>query len=136
VFPDTSQFVEGEKQLGRYTISIARYTGTQWSGTIPPLDVVTTNRRMFLRPQGRKKLEPASIPGNYIKKTLELEMSGQHGMVIGLKTGHMIYILIGVEHRAQLIDDIHKMKIKAKVHFDPKIVEADIQRLITFINQL
>jgi hypothetical protein len=137
VIPEASLFVEGERLLGRYTVSIGRYSNARWTPTPPPLHVVITNRRLFMRPQVRKNYTPASIPSNYIAKTQEMELGDHNGLMIALTTGHQIYIILSKEDRYRLMDDLSAMKAKpTRIQFDHGIIEQDIQRLIDFINRI
>lgn len=138
MFPEADLFVEGERQLGRYTVRIARYSSTgDWSPTIPPLDVLVTNRRLFLRPQVRKAYPPASIPKSYIRHIKWVDLGPRPGLVMRLKTEHLIYMFIDKEQGENLIDDISAMRAPVpRFHFDNSVVERDIQRLIDFINSL
>lgn len=137
VFPEAELFVEGERQLGRYSVTIARHNASGWSPTIPTLNALVTNRRLFLRPEVRKKYPPASIPAAYITKVSEVTLGDRNGLVIGLKTGHQIYIFISKQYSLRFIDDINAMQaLPTRIRFDDKLVQQDIQRLINFINNL
>lgn len=138
MFPEADLFVEGERQLGRYTVRIARYTSTgDWSPTIPPLEVVVTNRRLFLRPQVRKSYPPASIPKTYIRHIKWVDLGPRPGLCMSLKTDHLIYMFIDKDHGEHMIEDISAMRAPTpRFHFDKKIIERDIQRLIDFIDSL
>ena len=135
--PEAELFVEGERKLGLYTVRIARYRTTGWSPTIPPLEMMVTNRRLFLRPEVRKKYPPASIPRSYIKSVREVDLDAMHGLAISLTTGHNIYIYIDKENADRIVEDIEAMKLPPpNFQFDAKIVESDIQRIIDFINRM
>ena len=134
---DTTMFVEGERQLGQHTVRIARHSEAGWSPTIPPLEITVTNRRLFIRPQVRKAYQPASIPKDYVTHVREVELGMLHGLAISLKTGHTLYNFIDKEHGDKLMEDIRAMLLPTPhFKFDEKVVEADIQRLIDFINRM
>lgn len=137
VFPDPDLLIEGERLLGLYTVSIARFANSRWSPTVPPLQVAVTNRRLLLRPQVRKSYPPASIPSTFITKVRDLELDGHYALIVSLTTGHQLYIFIGKEHRIKMMDDLNAMQIPPpRFHFDHNVVSQDIQRLIEFFNKL
>jgi hypothetical protein len=132
----TELFVDGERQLGYYTIEIIRRVGNGWNPTVPPLHAVVSNYRLILKPQVRKAYTPASIPSNYFSNVNSIEIGRHKGIQVSLSTGHDLYIMVSQRDSENMVDDIRTMLEPAPdFHFDDKIAQADIKRLIDFFNK-
>lgn len=131
-------FIEGERKLGFYQIEIARKTDSGWSPTIPALYALVSNYRLILSPQSRKHHDPASIPGNYITQIETVDMGRKRGIVLDLKTGDRINMFVfGRDGNEHFLEDVRAMKSpKPKFHYDDRVARQDIERLVSFLNQL
>jgi hypothetical protein len=126
-------FVDGEQQLGRYQVSIARQRGDVWVATVPPLYVMATNYRLILWPQTLKPYTPASIPCTYILEVRHVDMAQRSGLMLWLKTGHRIYMLAPSTTGRSLTANIRQMvKPPKNSVFASNLARPDVLRLINF----
>lgn len=126
-------FVEGEQQLGRYQVSIARQRGDDWVATVPPLYVMATNYRLILWPQTLKAYTPASIPCTYILEVRYIDMARRGGLMLWLKTGHRIYMFAPSTTGRSLSENIrHMVKPPKNSVFTSTLGRNDVQKLINF----
>lgn len=135
MLPETNLFIPGERRLGAYTVTVARYINQHWSPTLPALRFLVTNQRLLVTPQVRRQYAPASIPKSYITAMDEVTLGERDGVRIQLQTGHQIHLLMNREHGLRLLDDLRAMNaLPTRVHFDNRVTEMEIQRLISFLN--
>jgi hypothetical protein len=134
----TDIFVHGERQLGQYQVQIARQAPSEWTVTIPPLNVIATNFRLILWPQTLKPYPPASIPCTYITEASDVQMGHRRGLMLSLKTGHKIYMIVAASQERKLTDNIRRMVLPPKQVrvFSARIAQRDLSRLINFIEKL
>jgi hypothetical protein len=137
VLDEKALLLPGEHKLGQYQVAIARYTtSTGWSPTVPPLNALVTNYRLILQPQTRRPYTPASIPGPYITKVVEVNLGEHHhGLRIALKTGHQLYFLISWSQGSDMSRNLETM-LTSPVGNTLKIKPRDLNRLIRFISRL
>jgi hypothetical protein len=132
----TEMFVEGEQQLGRYQVAIARQKGDDWVATVPPLYVLATNYRLILWPQTLKPYTPASIPCTFILEAREIDMGQRCGLMLWLKSGHRIYMLVPSTTSSSLSDNIrHMVKPPKNSVFASHLARRDVMRLIKFLGK-
>lgn len=129
-------FVDGELQLGRYQVAIARPKGDDWMVTVPPVNVMATNYRLIMWPQTLKPYPPASIPCTYIYEAREMNMGIRCGLMLRLKTGHAIYMVAPGAHSSSLNDNIrHMVKPPRNTPFATHLPRRDLLRLIQFLEK-
>lgn len=137
LFKDEEILLRGERKLGEYQVSIARYTPSGWSATVPPLNLMVTTYRLVMQPQSRRPYPPASIPSTYVMTIEDVEFGQRRGIQIALKTGHQINMFINWNQSAQLMSQLKEMLISpVGSAFKKKPAENDINRLIRFISSL
>lgn len=132
-------YVKDEREVGHYQGQIMRHSGGQWSVTIPPLQVVTTNYRLILWPQTRKPYQPASIPCTYIASICEIELGRRFGYRIKLKSGHCLHLVIPGGNGEHMLEDIRRMgKLPDgwRHLFSERLTQADVDRLITYVKRI
>lgn len=130
--------VNGERQLGRYTVVILRYSAfsDSWNPDVMPLDATVTNYRLKLRPF-QKKYKPATIPTSYVSAIEKRTLGRFHCVQLTLITGHLLCLMLSTGKLENLYDDLAAMKLPPpKFRFDEKIARDDIQRLITFFGKM
>ncbi len=137
LFKDDDILLQGERKFGEYQISIARYTPSGWSATVPPLNLLVTNYRLVLQPQSRRPYPPASIPSTYVMTIDDVEFGQRRGIQLSLKTGHQINMFINWNQTEQLMNQLKEMLISpVGTAFKKNPAENDINRLIRFISGL
>ena len=131
-------FVDGERQLGRYTVVILRYNenSKNWTPDVMQLDATVTNFRLRLRPF-QKKYKPATIPTTYVDHVDKRTIGRYHSVQLRLITGHVLCLMLATGKLDNLYDDLCAMKLPPpKFSFDDKIARDDIERLITFFGKM
>ena len=124
--------MEDEKRLGQYTIFILQHGSSGWLPAVMAMDGLVTNYRLMLRPT-RKKYQPATLPGHYIKHVELTRRGGYHCVQLVLITGHELYLMPGTGKMEDLYDDLSVMKVpRPKFAFDDSVARRDIERLINF----
>jgi hypothetical protein len=128
-------FVEGEKKLGRYTISLLQETDAGWLPTVLQFDATITNYRLFLRPF-KRKYQPASIPASYIRAIKMTQFEGFHVVQLNFNPTGIIYMVMSSGKLDNLYDDLSAMKAPIpKFGWDVNVARDDIQRLINFFGR-
>jgi hypothetical protein len=137
LFDDNALLLPGEHKLGQYQVAIARYAEPSgWSATVPPINALVTNYRLILQPQTRRPYTPASIPSNYITKVGEVDLGlHHHGVRIGLKTGHQIFLLISWSQGSDMANSLETM-LTSPIGNSLKLKSGDLNRIIRFITKL
>lgn len=133
--PATELLVEGEYILGQYQVAIARRKLAEWTVTIPPVNVLTTQYRLILWPQTLKPYPPASIPCTYILEASLKEMDHRYGIKLWLKTEHRIYMIVSARQEEQLLADIKQMVRPPRGNpvFSSRLARRHLTRLIKFL---
>jgi hypothetical protein len=106
--------------------------------TIPPLYALVTNYRLILWPQTRRTYPPASIPRSYIIKVTPVELDHRNAVLVHLKTGHEVYVIIGLSEGGPFVDMVKKMltpPLWGRI-FAARLPKQDIERLIELIEQI
>ena len=128
-------FVEGEKQLGRYTVSLLQNTDVGWLPSVLQLDATITNYRLLLRPF-RRKYQPASIPQHYLKDVHMTQFAGHHVIQLDFKPSGAIYLVMSSGKLDNLYEDLLAMKAPIpKFSWDANVARNDIQRLINYFGR-
>ena len=132
---EKSNLIEGERALGRYTVSILQQTASGWSPAMLQLDAMATNYRLLLRPL-RKSYSPASLPARWIDGIYTM-YKGKHQCVgLSLTTSDWLYLLPSTGRLDYFFEDIRMMKLPPpRFSFDSTIARRDIERLITFFGR-
>ncbi|NWG15063.1 MAG: hypothetical protein HXY41_00370 [Chloroflexi bacterium] len=130
--------IPGEHLLGQYQVTIARYTLSGWTSTVPPLNAAITNFRLILQPQTRRPYAPASIPSTYIVKVCDVLLDHRPAMFISLKTGHRLYLFAWWSQGETLADALRAMLTSpiGSTSFHHQLRHADVERIIRFISRL
>lgn len=127
---------EGENLLGRYHVEINRRSGDRWVSTVPPLYALTTDRRMVLQPQTRKKYEPASLPGGAIKD-VNIVKARRSLACVTLKNDYRITLTISWGNISEFIDQIRMIaELPPQREYDAPLSSENLNRLIEFLESL
>jgi hypothetical protein len=126
--------LNGETLLGSYNVEIARWVNSRWTPTVPPLFAIVTDQRLVLQPYGRKRREPAIIPGRYIAKVVNMDEQRRNMIMMTIKTGHQITLFISGPQCAELAQ--HLRAIARVKKYDPDIDPAILQKMIAFFDSL
>lgn len=128
---------EGETIIGRYQAEIARWTNERWVSTVPPIYLTLTNQRLILQPQTRKRHDPASIPGRYIKDVSDLKANRQ-GIILTLKNDQRIHLFISTgRNHVQLIEQLRALAaLPPSKDYHLPLTFDNLQRLIDFVKTL
>lgn len=95
MWEDENLLLPGEVIRSRYQIAIARRTRTaEWVPTVPPLDAAVTNYRLLLRPQTRRRMPPAVIPGAAINQVKAVAFGYRQGVRLILRNGMHLYLMV------------------------------------------
>jgi hypothetical protein len=94
VLSEKEILITGEMIMGRYNAEVAHRSGDRYVPLVMPLMMLVTNRRVVLQPQKRKRYEPASIPGRYIRSVDEIKTPKQ-GITLTLRDGRTISLFVG-----------------------------------------
>ena len=129
-----TDLVNGERQLGRYMGVILRQHDGDWVPVVRHLDTIVTNYRLMLRPL-QKRYTPASIPSSYFQQ-VQMQQRGPHDcLLLHLTTGQVLVFMVSTGRLADLYDDLNAMRAKpTRIHFDERVVRADVERLIGFLD--
>lgn len=128
-------FIEGEKKLGRYTVSLLQNTDAGWLPSVLQLDTTITNYRLILRPF-KRRYAPASIPAPYISAIEMTQFAERHVIALKFRTGGTIYLMMSSGKLNDLYDDLSAMKAPIpRFKWDANVARADIERLINFFGR-
>lgn len=129
--------LEGEKLIGDYQVQIARWRDNVWTATLPTLYMIVSNYRVILQPHSRKRHEPAIIPKRYITDVEELKMGFRRGVIIHLRTGHLIGMFIGDDPQRKVLRSLRAAFVPpSPVIFKPDIDLENLNKLIEFLDKL
>lgn len=131
-----SLLIEDERILGRYTVALLQETHPgEWSPLPMPMDAITTNFRLILRPL-RKKYRPASLPARYLRSCYMMLQGNYRCIGLALSTGDWLYLMLSTGKLDHLHDDLQALKLPPpRFHFDNSVARDDIERLITFFGK-
>jgi hypothetical protein len=125
--------VEGEKQLGQYTVYVLQQAsdGT-WLPHVMGIDATVTNYRLMLRPM-KRKYAPATLPGYMIQRVELMTKGTRHCILLRLTNGFELYLTVGTGNLTDLFDDLSVIKLpRPKFQFDDSVAKQDIERLVSF----
>ena len=129
--------IEDERKLGQYNVELPTIASTgDWTLVTMPMIAYITNFRLILKPN-RKRFEPASIPGYYIKSIDTLELGRFDCVVLTLKTNHKLNLFFGTQWIDEVVTQLEVMHLPPpKYQLDRKIPHTDISRLIEFLEAI
>lgn len=136
MLPEHEILVDGENVVGRYQVEVARWVGEKWVSTVPSLYMIVTNQRIILQPQTRKKYEPASIPGRYVRSVESLK-SNRQGITLTLKNDQRIHLFMPTVRSDVVIEHIRaiaSLPISRTYHLP--LTLNHLQKLITFVETM
>jgi hypothetical protein len=136
VLPEHEILVEGETVAGRYQVEVARWMGEKWVPTMPSLYMLITDQRIILQPQTRKKYEPASIPGRYIRSVESLKTTRQ-GITLTLKNDQRIHLFVPTTHSHIVIEHIRAIAtLPVSRTYHLPLTLNHLQKLISFVETM
>ena len=127
-------FIDGEYRVGRCTAVLLHETNEGCQPSVMPLDCVTTNYRLLLRPH-RKKYEPASLPARYIRGIYMMQRGKHKCIALLLLTDHWLYLILQTGKLDELYNHLLAMRPPPRYQFDKSLARRDIERLITFFGR-
>jgi hypothetical protein len=142
LIPDSEILLPGESILGNYNAAVARWSTDRWVSTIPALYAAVTQQRLILRPQARKRYEPAIIPGRSIlnieAKTLATGNNNhRQGVVIRLKQNYHFTLFINPRDSGNFVQYIRAMAaLPPSKTYEPPLEPDALQKLINFLESL
>jgi len=128
---------EGEKLYGYYNIEIARWTETQWVGTMPPIFAIVSDQRLIMQAQTRKRYPPAIIPRSAILRVDDLDDGRHYGLMIYLKNEMMMCVLIPGQQFKPFARNMKSLAVPpSPVEFTPKVELNSLKKIINCVECL
>ncbi|MAU11505.1 MAG: hypothetical protein CL607_16905 [Anaerolineaceae bacterium] len=131
---EESNLLDGERPLGQYTVGVLeRSLEGHWMPSVMPLSAIVTNYRLVLSPH-KKKYQPATLPSHFIGQVNMATRDRYNCIELIVKSGHRLCLLMSTGKLDDLYHDLSAMKAPPpKFHFDEKIAQKDIERLIAYL---